>query len=75
MVTKGTMRRDAVIHVVRGKQRLLETKIASLKRVKDDVREVQEGNECGISLDGNIDLQPSDLIEAWEVKTTARKLD
>jgi translation initiation factor IF-2 len=73
-VTKGTIRRDAVIRVIRGRERLIETKIANLKRVKDDVREVQEGVECGISLEGNIDLQPGDLIEAWELKKVARKL-
>lgn len=74
MVTKGTIRRDATIRVIRGKDRLLETKIANLKRLKDDVREVQEGVECGISLEAKIDLQPGDLVEAWEVKKVARKL-
>ena len=74
MVTKGMMRRDAVIRVVRGKERVLETKVSSLKRIKDDVRDVQEGNECGIALEGNLDLQPGDLIEAWEFKKVARKL-
>ena len=73
-VTKGIIRRDAVIRVIRGKQRLIETKVASLKRVKDDVREVQEGLECGIAVEGNADLQAGDLIEAWELKKIARKL-
>ena len=74
VVTKGTIRRDALIRVIRGKERLVETKIASLKRLKDDAREVQEGVECGISLEGSVDLQPGDLLEAWEVKKIARKL-
>lgn len=74
MVTKGTIRRDATIRVIRGKERILETKIANLKHVKDDVREVSEGVECGISLEGKTDLQPGDLIEAWELKKVARKL-
>ena len=73
-VTKGLIRRDAVMRVIRGKQRLTETKISTLKRVKDDVREVQEGLECGIALEGNTDLQPGDLLEAWEIKKVARKL-
>jgi len=73
-VTKGTVRRDALIRVIRGKERLMETKIASLKRVKDDVREVAEGFECGIALEGSIDLQPGDLLEAWEQRKVARKL-
>jgi len=74
VVTKGTIRRDALIRVIRGKERLVDTKIAGLKRVKDDVREVQEGVECGISLEGSVDIQPGDLIEAWEIKKIARKL-
>jgi translation initiation factor IF-2 len=74
MVTKGTIRRDAVFRVIRGRQRLSETKVSNLKRHKDDVREVQEGQECGISLEGHTDLQPGDLIEAWELKKVARKL-
>ncbi len=73
-VTKGFIRRDALMRVIRGKQRLTETKISTLKRVKDDVREVQEGLECGIALEGNADLQPGDLLEAWEIKKVARKL-
>ena len=75
LVTNGTIRRDAVIRIIRGKERLLETKMSSLKRVKDDVREVQEGQECGIGLEGKVDLQPGDLLEAWELKKVARKLD
>jgi len=73
-VTKGVIRRDALMRVIRGKDRLAETKISNLKRVKDDVREVAEGVECGISLSGNVDLQPGDLLEAWEQKEVARKL-
>ena len=74
MVTKGTIRRDCVMRVVRGRDRIAETKMASLKRVKDDVREVQEGVECGILLEGNQDMQVGDLLEAWELKKVARKL-
>jgi len=74
MVTKGMVRRDCTIRLVRGRERVFEGKIANLKRVKDDVREVQEGTECGISFEGNTDLQVGDLIEAWELKKIARKL-
>jgi translation initiation factor IF-2 len=73
-VNKGTIRRDAIIRVIRGKDRVAEAKVASLKRVKDDVREVAEGFECGIALEGSIDLQPGDLLEAWEQRKVARKL-
>jgi len=74
MVTKGSVRRDCVIRVVRGRERIVETKMANLKRVKDDVREVQEGVECGIFLEGSTTLQVGDLLEAWELKKVARKL-
>ncbi len=74
MVTKGSVRRDCVMRVVRGRERVTDTKIASLKRVKDDVREVQEGVECGILLEGHADVQVGDLLEAWEQKKVARKL-
>ncbi|MBI4342430.1 MAG: translation initiation factor IF-2 [Candidatus Omnitrophica bacterium] len=74
MVTKGTVRRDSTIHVIRGRERVHEAKVASLKRVKDDVREVQEGFECGILLEGNADIQVGDLLESWEQKKVARKL-
>jgi len=74
LVTKGTIRRDATIRVIRGRERVFEGKVANLKRVKDDAREVQEGVECGVSVEGNADWQVGDLIEAWELKKVARKL-
>ncbi len=74
MVTKGSIRRDAVVRVIRGRDRVFEGKVANLKRLKDDAREVQEGVECGISVEGTSDLQVGDLIEAWELKKVARKL-
>ena len=73
-VSKGMVRRDATIRVIRGRERVAEVKIAGLKRVKDDAREVQEGLECGILLEGNVDVQVGDLLEAWEMKKVARKL-
>ena len=51
-----------------------EGKLASLKRFKDDVREVLEGVECGIALSGWEDLKEGDLIEAYEIEKIARKL-
>ncbi|MBI4597575.1 MAG: translation initiation factor IF-2 [Candidatus Omnitrophica bacterium] len=75
MVTKGSVRRDCTIRVIRGKDRLAETTIGSLKRLKDDAREVQEGVECGVLLAHATNLQVGDLLEAWELKKVARKLD
>ena len=74
MVVKGAVRRDSALRVIRGKDRLFDGKVQNLKRLKDDAREVQEGVECGISLEGFTGLQVGDLIEAWDVKKVARKL-
>ena len=49
-------------------------KIASLKRFKDDVEDVAEGFECGISLEGYNDLKEKDIIECYEVEEIKQKL-
>jgi translation initiation factor IF-2 len=51
-----------------------EGTIGSLKRFKDDVREVEEGFECGIVLDGFQDIKAGDLIEAYETRHVERQL-
>jgi translation initiation factor IF-2 len=51
-----------------------EGKIGSLRRFKDDVREVAAGYECGISIDGFQDVKEGDLIEAFEIREVARSL-
>ena len=48
--------------------------VASLRRFKDDVREVRAGMECGIRVDGFDDVKPGDVLEAYEVVETARTL-
>ncbi len=73
-VTKGTIRRDALMRLIRGTERIVEGKIATLKRHKDDAREVREGMECGIALAGTVSYQPGDVLEAWEQKKVAQKL-
>ena len=55
---------------------IYETTIAQLKRFKDDVREVAEGFECGILLDGFNDVKEGDVLEAYETRrSSARRLD
>jgi len=49
-------------------------KLAALKRFKDDVKDVQEGFECGISLDGFNELKDKDLIESYEIEEVKQKL-
>jgi translation initiation factor IF-2 len=48
--------------------------MASLKRFKDDAKEVSEGNECGIGLEGYNDLKEKDVIEAFIIEQIAQKL-
>ncbi len=73
-VKKGTVTRSNQIRVVRDNVVVFEGKLASLKRFKDDVREVKEGFECGVAVDGFNDIQPGDLIEAFHIEKTATKL-
>jgi translation initiation factor IF-2 len=72
MVTDGVIRRNAQARVVRDGTVIYETSIAQLKRFKDDVREVQEGFECGILLDGFNDLKEGDVLEAFETREVER---
>jgi translation initiation factor IF-2 len=73
-IQKGTINRQAKIKLVRDKQVVYEGKISSLKRFKDDVKEVAEGFECGIGLAGHDDIKEGDLIEAHTVQMVARRL-
>jgi len=73
-VVKGKIPRNAEVNLVRNGEVVFEGKISSLKRFKDDVRDVAEGFECGIALSGLEDLKQGDIIEAFEIKKIARKL-
>jgi len=73
-VTEGKIERDAQARLVRDGVIVYEGKIGSLRRFKDDVREVAQGYECGISIDGYQDVKEGDLIEAFEVHEVARSI-
>jgi translation initiation factor IF-2 len=73
-VTKGKISRQSLINLVRNGELVFEGKLSSLKRFKDDVREVQEGFECGMAIAGFDDLHEGDLIEAFDIEKIARKL-
>ncbi|GIW28199.1 MAG: translation initiation factor IF-2 [Meiothermus sp.] len=64
MVTSGKITRNADIRVLRKGKEVWKGKVESLKRLKDDVREVTQGFECGIMLDGFTDFQEGDVLEA-----------
>lgn len=72
MVTSGKIARNAEIRLIRDGIVVLEGKIDSLKRFKDDVREVAQGYECGISLEKFNDIKEGDQIEAFIMETVER---
>lgn len=73
-VSDGVMQRNLPVHLVRDQVRIFSGKIASLKRFKDDAREVREGYECGISIEGYNDIKEGDLIECYRIDEVARTL-
>ncbi len=72
MVTDGVVRRNASVRVIRDSAVIYTTTIAQLKRFKDDVREVAEGFECGILLDGFNDVKEGDVLEIFETREVER---
>ncbi|MFH0827980.1 MAG: translation initiation factor IF-2 [Candidatus Omnitrophota bacterium] len=75
MVTKGKIVRSASVCLIRNGVEVYEGTLSSLKRFKEDVREVEEGFECGMSLKGNNDILEGDVIEAFQIQKIARTLD
>jgi translation initiation factor IF-2 len=71
-VTTGVVRRNAKVRVVRDGTVIYDTSISQLKRFKDDVREVEEGFECGILLEGFNDVKEGDILEVYEVRQVER---
>ena len=74
-VVKGKLGRHGVAKLIRNKEVVYTGKIGSLKRFKDDVREVNEGVECGISLDRHDDIKEGDIVELYQIEKVARRLD
>jgi translation initiation factor IF-2 len=74
MVTTGKITRSEKVRVVRGDETLWTGRIAALKRFKDDVKEVEKGFECGITLDGYSELQEGDRLESFKIEELARTL-
>ena len=71
-VTSGVVRRNASVRVVRDGTVIYETRISQLKRFKDDAREVAEGFECGILLEGFNDVKEGDVLEVYETREVER---
>jgi translation initiation factor IF-2 len=74
MVKDGKIQRGAQIRLFREGKKIFEGKLESLKRFKEDAKEVLAGFECGISIHGHNDFKENDEIECFEIRTTLRKL-
>jgi translation initiation factor IF-2 len=74
MVTSGLVKRAAKVRVLRDNVVLFTGELDSLKRFKDDVREVKEGFECGLNIKGYNDINEGDTLEFFEIKEVARTL-
>ena len=74
-VLDGKVTRNSHARVLREGDQVHEGRINTLKRFKDDVREVSSGYECGIAIDGYRDVQEGDMLEIIEYKEIRRRID
>jgi translation initiation factor IF-2 len=73
-VTEGKLKRDAQVKVLRASKEIFSGKISTLKRFKDDVREVETGYECGVGIDNAPELEVGDILDAFITEETKREL-
>lgn len=74
MVTEGLVKRGAKVRLLRDNVVIHEGQLSTLKRFKDDVREVKQGMDCGMSFENYNDIQQGDMIECFELESVAREL-
>ena len=67
--------RNSLVRLIRNDVEIYEGKLSSLKRFKDDAKEVQAGYECGVMIENFNDVKVGDHIEAYEIVKEARTLD
>ena len=75
MVTEGVIKRGCKVRLLRDNVVIHEGSLKTLKRFKDEVREVRESFECGMAFENYSDIQEGDLIECFEIREVARTLD
>ncbi|MBI1869947.1 MAG: translation initiation factor IF-2 [Chlamydiae bacterium] len=73
-ITDGKVLRSSKVRVIRNNDTVFEGMIQSLKRFKDEVKEVREGSECGIRLNSFEEIQEGDTLEFFDIEKTAQKL-
>jgi translation initiation factor IF-2 len=74
MVTEGNVQRGAKVRLIRDNVVVHEGQLSTLKRFKDEVKEVQSGQECGMAFEGYQDMRAGDVIECFRVEKVARTL-
>jgi len=74
MGTEGVVKRGAKVRLRRDNVVIHEGSLKTLKRFKDEVREVKEGYECGMAFENYQDIQAGDVIECFEMEEVARAL-
>ncbi|MBI5497290.1 MAG: translation initiation factor IF-2 [Deltaproteobacteria bacterium] len=74
-IVDGKINRQAKLRLLRDQKHVFEGKVGSLRRFKDDVKEVLQGFECGLSIEGYGDIKVGDVIEAFEVEVIRSKLE
>jgi translation initiation factor IF-2 len=75
LVSKGTINRHNPVSVVRNGRPVFEGELSTLKRFKDDVREVEEGYECGMTFKGFNEVSEGDVVEVYKIEKIARTLE
>jgi translation initiation factor IF-2 len=74
MITEGSVKRSSGVRITRDGAQVFSGKLSSLKRFKDDVREVKEGFDCGMAFEGFSEFKEGDQIEAFEVEEVKQTL-
>ena len=75
MVTSGVVKRSAKLRLLRSNVVVFTGELESLKRFKDDAKEVREGFDCGLNIKGYNDIQEGDFLEFFEIREVARELN
>jgi len=74
-VTEGKAQSGSMVRLMRGKELLFESKLGSLKHVKEDVNELEKGSDCGIKIDTPVPIEPGDVAEVFKIEKVERTLD
>jgi translation initiation factor IF-2 len=74
MVIEGSIKRAGGVRLLREGAQLWQGKLSSLKRFKDDTREVKEGFDCGMAFENYNDVKVGDIVEAFEVESVKQTL-